>query len=549
MTRSFFRLMKWKILTGVAAVAALAVILVVRTDRARRIHEHNARLDTRAGKVAAEPWTRIETDSFVIYSDAPQAVLPLARDLEMLHRATESLAVRPAFKSGSTIVVLPSGRSQWRTLAAARPARGPVRRTRSGVGDLIVVDGDWEPGARAGELYRALAATQLRRLGFPPLYWHEHGLGALLAGAQIDRANSIVILKLPEPEIDELFARGWLPWADVLAAKPESALVVQEPARFAAQSAALVYRCLGERPDVWQRVRLPRWLAELHAGQPATPGRLADLFDDTEAELNESLTAEITVRQRRLSASTALRNELTQVHGRRAAQAAEIRELFILSELLGRNDPGARTELAALRAAADRTPSLRPIAAELLLDAGDRDGALMELRAAIAADAASSAVYAAAARWQFERSLPDWKLASRLGPEAAEMAAWCERAQALDADNPEPVVWRALTQAFAPSFTEDEFRELAELYAWHRESVRDDRLSLAMAVGWARQGDPRGKAARPWAKTVLRSTTSDAATRRIAAEILESIPADPDEMTLEEEMAADQASRSPGMGP
>ncbi|HYC69890.1 MAG TPA: hypothetical protein VEB66_01705 [Opitutaceae bacterium] len=138
--------MKWKILTGVAAVAAWAVILVVRTDRARRIHEHNARLDTRAGKVAAEPWTRIETDSFVIYSDAPQAVLPLARDLEMLHRATESLAVRPAFKSGSTIVVLPSARSQWRTLAAARPARGPVRRTRSGVGDLIVVDGDWRRG-------------------------------------------------------------------------------------------------------------------------------------------------------------------------------------------------------------------------------------------------------------------------------------------------------------------------------------------------------------------------------------------------------------------
>ncbi len=173
-----------------------------------------------------------------------------------------------------------------------------------------------------------------------------------------------------------------------------------------------------------------------------------------------------------------------------ALGAREMRELFVLAQIVNQRIPESETSLDSLLARGLKTPGLREFLATACLEWKHDEKALELLRTLITERSDNPRVYATAARLAFERHVPTPSINARLTTEDADdIRGWCHRALAIEPHEPRANGLLAWTDALGPEVIAEDATEISEICHRMDGNGRTDDLLAALAVARWRQGN------------------------------------------------------------
>jgi hypothetical protein len=482
-----------------------------------------------ARSVAFEHWVKYRSPHFVIYSDAsPKDVERALNQFEQLHLAAVKYFGRPAFKRAPTLIVLPSERSDWRKLESTIAVEWsvavsqPTRRLQA----LVLVGYDWQGWLNGGDnvLLSSLGSAQLTDMKIEGPLWFSRGVGRFFETAQFE--DDAVILGRLSARARSLWRHGWLPWPVLFKVTSTSPEYTKKDGikRFTGQSAAFVHYLLTQRDPVW-RERLMTWTAMLNAGREPTEETFKSVFGHD--WINWQTTMKAHVRDRR---DKTARIELTAAERNFPVvkvdlPPAEMRELFVLSQILNQRKPASETALDSLLTKGLKTDALRELLAEACLKWKRNPAAQEQLQALITAGSENPMVYIARAEALLRTRVPAINLNASLDEGGEEIRRLCEKALELQPRHPEASTVLAWTEALGPDLTAENVARIETLVREQEGISSNQEIVMALAIAQDHTG--QHAAARAGAQAVVDSPVASKRAKQLASSLLRELGTPP----------------------
>ena len=482
-----------------------------------------------ARSVAFEHWVKYRSPHFVIYSDAsPKDVEHALSQFEQLYLAAVKYFDRPAFKRAPTLIVLPSERSDWRKLESTIAVEWrvavsqPTRRLQA----LVLVGYDWQGWLNGGDnvLLSALGSAQLTEMKIEGPLWFSRGVGRFFETAQFE--DDAVILGKLSARARSLWRHGWLPWPVLFKVTSTSPEYTKKDGikSFTGQSAAFVHYLLTQRDRVW-RERLMTWTAMLNAGQDPTEEAFKSVFGQDWITWQTTMKAHVSDRRdktAKIELTAAERNfPVTKVD----LPPAEMRELFVLSQILNQRKPASETALDSLLAKGLKTEALRELLAEACVKWKRATAAQEQLQTLITAGSENPMVYIARAEALLRARVPVLNLNASLDEGREEIRQLCEKALKLQPRHPDASSVLAWTEALGPSLNAENVVRIETLVSEQAGISSNEEIVMALAIAQNRTGQQA--AARASAQAVVDSPFASKRAQQLASSLLRELGTPP----------------------
>ncbi|MBX3736065.1 MAG: hypothetical protein KF715_05195 [Candidatus Didemnitutus sp.] len=384
-------------------------------------------------------WGKYQTKNFTVYSDASGGTVEdVALEMERLAAAFEVMFRHHPVALPRIVVVLPIASSDWRRLDAS-PGKewlsaGAVCNVKPIT--MVTISSDWQRDR--GPLRASVVRALMARADWAGPFWFTMGVGEVWSKVAVGRGsvvfrpdnNANMDLAHPERWAETLNEQGWLPWREFGYVTNASNEFIEEAKvrRFLAQAAVLCHWLFwsgeGDHLD-----RVSRCRNQVVHGIAPTDQVLGELgvgrkngSDPVHTHVNRLSARKVEFEEQ--SARFAVESV--------SVTAREMRELFVLAQLLSQRPGDTEAALEVFRVRAPRVPELRVLLAAAYLADGRRlEGyrALLEILPELKGRPEAATVAEAAAELRFARLLPEVTLGSELSAEdAAQLQGWCESA-------------------------------------------------------------------------------------------------------------------------
>lgn len=324
-----------------------------------------------AQSVEFRDWKKFRSPNFVVYSDArAKEIRPYLRQMEMMYMVNQVVFGRAPLKHEPVRVILPTERSDWREL-----------RSKGGVEWRVAVSGwdrfsytclveyDWQ---REGlyVMWGSLSGLLGQTLGIDWAFPLQKGMGNYFetmrpseVGVKVGQMN---------PRVLALRRLGFLEWERFFSLNQSSREFVKDGSdlrRLGGQSALFVHYILmsGEANAVDQ---LLTWSAQIRAGTTPTSDAFAAIFGMTYEELDEIMKDYVRKNKFNLYNYEIPEEVMDFVVTELDVKATEMRELFVLIQILNQDVDASDVALDGLLLKGLASPALQP----LLVDACLRRG-------------------------------------------------------------------------------------------------------------------------------------------------------------------------------
>jgi hypothetical protein len=475
--------------------------------------------EVRAESIEFKDWIKIESPHFILYTDAStKAATRLVKEMEMVHQAAQFYFRRKAVKVPPVFIVLPTGRSDWRKIANKggvewKVASSMVGNTRR----IISIQYDWQQDGLES-MWSMLGVREVESMNIEGPLWFNRGVAKFFQTVEF-RNDTLTIGK------QSIYAylvreRGWMDWAKFFKISYRSPEYVKDSDalhHYLGQCSVFAHFLLTNSDPVWTQ-RLIRWAAYLDAGNEPTEEAFKDTFQldwkGFEKLVDQMLNGgEYTTGIIKFPPA-ALNFPITKVD----LPAREMRELFVLTQILNQDTVDSDKSLDALLARGLKTEGFRELLADACQQRDRLDSNLERLRSLIADGSSNPAVYTQAADVLFDRSVPKTTLDARLGDEAAQIRDWCNRALELEPLYMEANELLAWTEALAPSVEKANLETIARICRTIDGKAATDEALTALAMARWRSGGL--KQSRTICERLIASPFSGLRARRIAKELL-----------------------------
>jgi len=355
--------------------------------------------------------------------------------------------------------------------------------------------------------------------------WFVRGIGHFFATVTFNKDTLTIGKESFYPYY--LKQNGWMNWQRFFSINPRSPEYFKDSTvhdQYEGQCAVFIHYLL-TNADPTSLTKLIAWSAYLDAGNEPTPESFKEVFGQDWTSLQGQIDkmldgGKYTTNDVRFPPD-ALNFDI--VSGNAAAR--EMRELFVLCQILNQDTENSDLSLDAILAKGLKTESLR----ELLADACHRrnrtEAALQEFRTIIETGTTNPVVYSRAAQLLFRQKVPQPSLDARLLDDTGEVHAWTTQALALeplDVDANETLAW---AEAFAPTMAKSNLDAIIRICRTLDQNARTDEALLAMAIARWRSGGL--KQARSLCELVHSSPYSRKSTKKMAGELLERLGPSP----------------------
>ena len=449
-----------------------------------------------ANSVDFSRWIKVASPHYILYTDAslPEAA-DVLRELELVRAAAAIFLRREARIVPPAVVVLPTSDSDWRRIASKGVVNWQVSIAQPAelMANLTLAEYDWQQEGLA-TLHAIQAGPILDALGlegpFVQTVWFSQGLAGFLEAAHVSR--DAVTFGRPSLRAAVLARTGWLSWPRFFAATPQSSEFRRDALshqQLTAQSAAFLHYVLANPDPGWDE-RLMKWLMPAETQGDAMEARFKEAFGHDWKTWQQTMerhvrdgpyrvtTVEVPAAQRQFAAA---RLELS---------TREMRELFVLSQILNQQTRESKASLDALLARGLKTEALRRLLVEACLKNGRLEVASAEAEKIVAQRTADPTALATAALLRFLQEVKETSIRARLTPATANVVrAWCQRAIAIEPREAVANTILAWTEALAPEVTP---AGVAAIESIHRrlsaEGVATD-VACALAVACWRVGE------------------------------------------------------------
>jgi hypothetical protein len=314
--------------------------------------------------------------------------------------------------------------------------------------------------------------------------------------------------------------RGWMDWPrffNITSRSPEYIKDSDTLHHYLGQAAVFVHYLLTNADPVWTQ-RLLTWSAYLEAGNEPTEQSFKEVFQHDwkswEKLIEQMLNGGKYTTGIIKFPPAALNFPITKLD----LSAREMRELFVLTQILNQRTPDSIASLDALLARGLKTESFRELLADACEEWDRSEMNLIELRAIIAAGTSNPVVYAQAANVLFNKSGIKHTPDARLGVEVSEIRDWCTKALEFEPLHVQANDILAWTEAFAPTVEKSNLETIARICRVLDGNAPTDEALAALAVARWRSGG--AKQARALCERLNASHFSGKTARSISKELL-----------------------------
>ncbi len=477
-----------------------------------------------ANSVEFKNWIRLKSAHFIFYTDATskEAIHELQAAEDLLE-TSQLYFGRVARESAPSIVVLPTTRSEWLKIQSKGRVEWKVATSGSEneLVDLKTIQYDWL--ADSTVLHSSFGATIADRLDLAEPFWFARGIRRLVESAEIEPDHAV--FGRHNNRIYALTVQGWLPWDVFFGVTDNSPEYTKSKYinRFEGQC-SMFMQYLFTRDDPKMKDRLMLWVAWLQAGNPATEAKFKEVFGQDWKEWQLTMRRYADGGQYRATTFKLNHTPLdSPVLEKFDPPTKEMRELFVLSQIITQDVPESDQALKSILAHGLQTESLRELFIEACLARKEKAVALSELRQRIAAGSTNQAVYSRAAYLRFKTILPTISADARLSAEdATELRGWLLRTLQVDPLEPTANSLLVWVEALSPTVEAENLTTIERIYHTIEGRVSTSDAVAALAVAHWRIGHL--PAARKLAHTLLDSPYTDEDGRRTASGLLAKIP-------------------------
>lgn len=407
-----------------------------------------------ANSVDFRQWLKLQTPHITLYTDADlHDAARMAGEFEMLHLAAVKFLARPSFKREPTIIVLPTSKSDWRKVESTAKVewKVAVSQPTSRIAGLIVVQYNWQSFLSGGAdtVYASQGHLEQQAMRLEGPLWFGTGMGGFFTTAKFE--ENAVVLGKPTSRARRMRRQEWQPWPDFFKVTTSSKeYTTKEGYRlFTGQSAAFVHYLLTNPDPVW-RERLVRWATLQKAGVEPTEAEFSKVFGYTWDAWQKEMDEHVRDRSEMTSTIRFTKEEASFPRTKVDLAVREMRELFVLAQILNQRTPESEAALDLLLAKGLKTESLRALLLEACMKWKRMEAAEAQLQLLTSAESSNPAVYAVAAENLFRSRVPVIKPRASVGDAAAEIRELCRKALAIEPLHPEASNILAWTEALGP---------------------------------------------------------------------------------------------------
>ena len=443
-----------------------------------------------------ELWSKTVSPHFVVYTDQGSAeAREVLLHLEKLKAALDKLAGLPTVPTQPIVFIFPSRGSDWNKLEGLdRKEEWTARSVAWGLdynitqldivrelpilGQLILRD-----DAHLG-FYVAMGSYFCRSHNLPAPLWFERGMSILSAYAEVK--DDTVGFGLRNHRELQFSRRNPIPWERffVVTYGSQEYRQTQSILKLDAQSSIAV-RWLMTCQDPPLRDKLYEWLYYLGEGHVAEEAKFKEIFGwDWSAWMEAVSRYRLRSNGPRVLEIGLSPAECAPPIEQADLQAVEMRELFLLSQIVGGGAKHGAEVLDHLLKKGVRTNTLRPLLASACIREKRTEPALAMLRTLAQEGCTNSRVYEEAARLILERAVPQIKPDSRLDAEAGEIRACCETVLAVNPNSlaaNDTLAWALALDSHPGPGTIDALRTVIERQN-RVHHTREIRAALALAA-------------------------------------------------------------------
>lgn len=505
----------------VAAIFALAVAASLGAAERPREVVRMSPYEVSANSIDFRNWIKVATPHYIIYTDTDFIEASgVLRELELLHLALQVFFGRPAGHGPPTVLVLPTSRSDWHKIASKGAVDWQVALSAptEDLFQLILVHYEWQKSGlglvRAGQ-----AGPLLEAMNLNGPFWFTRGVSRFMETAQF--SGDAVTLGRMSARVGNLVEHGWLPWPRffrLTEKSPEFTRDGTDRFRLDGQAAIFMQHMLTHPDPVWVD-RLLQWAAITDAqeepGEAAFEAVFAQDWKAWQASMDRYLTeGSYQTATWRMPAGFQL-----PAPARLELPVPEMRELFILSQILNQRVAASTLSLDTLLAKGLKTEALREMLAEACFRRDRPEAGQAELAKLAAGGAQNPAVYAVAALEIFKRHMPEPSLHARV-PEAAaaEIRSLCEKALQLSPEHAKSANLLAQAIAFGPAADGENAAAIEKIY--HRAKGHFSTSTVLTALAVARWRAGQAAPARAVSRALLDSPYADKQAKAIAAALM-----------------------------
>lgn len=505
---------RWRqILLGCAAAAvACAAEKAAENDIAIRMSPY----EVSANSVDFKRWIKVSSPNYIVYTDADlKEANAVIRELEMVHLTAQSFFRRPALNVPPTIVVLPTSGSDWRKIESKGNVEWRVAVSQPGerLVNMILVQYDWQnQGAWIVRAPQARILLEAMNLDGP--FWFERGVAKFFETAEFGADN--VVLGRQNSRTRHVVMEGWLAWPRFFKVDGTSREFVGqfEVNRFEGQCAAFVQYMLANPEPVWFD-RLIEWAALLEAGREPTEEEFKRVFGQDFKAWQKTMDAYMRGGRYYVRTFNVPSAAMSFVPLKIDLPVREMRELFVLAQILNQNVPASDQSLDTLLARGLKTEALRELLAEACFKRKRKDVGMEQVRLCVAAGAANPALHVAQAMDVLMRAIEKPGVEARLSArDAAVVREECGKALKLEpryTPANEALGW---AEALAPEVNAATVERIEKIYRVLEGQVGTSTVLSALAVARWRAGDKAG--ARSVAEALLSSPFCEKDAREVA---------------------------------
>ncbi len=471
-----------------------------------------------ANSVEFQGWRKAASPNFVIYTDARAKDADVAlRELEMLHAMAQGYFRRKAINRPPMVFVLPTGGSDWRKIESMSGVqwRVAISDPAHTLLDLIVAHYDWQQNRTL--VFAEFGRAELKALNLPEPLWFQRGMMGFFDAANV--SGDSVSLGHLSYKAGHVVRGGWLPWRAVFRVNFQSPEYVESEkiGRLNGQTSVFVQYLLTHKEPVWVD-RLMEWVAITESNAEPSESEFKRVFGQDWKNWEKAMDTYLRGGEYRISSLRFPKGALETKATHTTPPVREMRELFVLVQILNQRVPASSEALEKLLAKGLKTEGLRELLVEACLARDHPDLALAELRKIITAGNASAEVYALVSSLGFRARVREVTLAGQVGEGAEELRVWSEKAVEMEPRHREANHTGAWLAALAPAVGAPQIEAIKGAYKRLAGQASTMHIVAALAVALHRSGEVAS--ARGLAQKLLDSPYTDREPRGVAMEIL-----------------------------
>jgi hypothetical protein len=517
MKRTLFLLLAFCALASVSLRAAGAVEPV--KDPAFQMSP----FEVGANSVDFKSWIKIGSPHYVLYTDAKEkeAIQALV-EMEKLHVVTQAFFRRRVLNVPRTIVVLPTSRSDWRKLEYKGGVEWKVSVTSVGqvLAKFVLVQYDWQNDG-LWTMRAAQAPGVVESLNLKGPFWFSQGIGVYFETLEFD--GSKVNLGRANSRVRAVVNDGWIEWGKFFRLTRNSREYTREDTvhQVVGQSAAFAHYMLSNPDPVWLD-RFIDWAARWRTGGEPTEADFKAVFGQDWKTWQRTMDDYLRGGKYQMRSMEMPKSALAFPTSAVDLSVSEMRELFVISQILNQNVPASDVALDSILRRGLKNEELRELLAEACLSRRRPEAMDAQVDLLIAAKTANPAVYAWKARKLFYKNMKEISIYPRFtAEEVTELRSLYRRALEIEPLYATALELSAWVEALGPTIDAENIAAIERLYKTvDGYSPTSDAVAARAPAAW-RMGDKAY--ARKIAQVLATSPYADQDGKRTAGEILKEL--------------------------